>query len=134
MDLRAKIQQLATHFATSVLEVIRQTSLEELLGERGLPGAGAVSRARGFDPAAGKASRPSRSTGRLPRRSADDIAKTVSQIAALLKKHKGGLRAEQIRAALGLQPKEMPRPLSEGVKARAFKKKGQKRATTYFVA
>jgi hypothetical protein len=133
MDLRAKIQQLATHFASSVLEVIRQTSLEELLGERGLPPAGAVAGARAL--AAGpKAARAAKSSARLARRSPADIAATVASIVSLLKKHKGGLRAEQIREQLGLEAKELPRPLAEGVKGRAFKKKGQKRATTYFIA
>jgi hypothetical protein len=139
MDLKARIQQLASQFAYSVLDVIRQTSLDELLGERGMPkpplarGAGVPLPAPRA--AAGRAPRGGRApSARLARRSPEDIAKTVSSITSLLKKHKGGLRAEQIRDALGLSPKEMPRPLAEGVSSRAFKKRGQKRATTYFVA
>jgi hypothetical protein len=49
-----------------------------------------------------------------------------------VKKHRGGLRAEQIRAELGMLPKEMPRVLKDGLAARKLTSKGQKRATTYF--
>jgi hypothetical protein len=55
----------------------------------------------------------------------------VDGIVALLKKHKGGLRAEQLRKELGMLPKEMPRILKEGLAAKRLKAKGQKRATTY---
>jgi hypothetical protein len=140
MDLRARIQQLATHFAASVLGVIREASLDELLGPRAEGGLSAAAprthvgkrKQKEVPRPLAKAPR-ARPAGRLPRRSAADIAKTVGTIVALLRKHKAGLRAEQIRDALGLVAKEMPRPLSEGVKSRAFKKKGQKRATTYFL-
>ncbi|WP_394847349.1 hypothetical protein LZC95_07775 [Pendulispora brunnea] len=50
----------------------------------------------------------------------------------LLKAHAAGLRAEQIRAALGLEAKELPRPLKELLRSKKVKTKGQKRATTYF--
>ena len=50
---------------------------------------------------------------------------------ALLKGKKDGLRAEQIRAALKMQSKEMPRVLREGLAKKKLKAKGQKRATTY---
>jgi len=75
-----------------------------------------------------------RKSGRLARRSAEDIAKMLDQVLAVVKKHKDGLRAEQIRAELRLQAKEMPRILKEGLGKKKLKAKGQKRATTYFAA
>ena len=57
----------------------------------------------------------------------------VDSIVGLLKQSPKGLRAEQIRAKLGLQAKEMPRPLKEAVDGGRLGKSGQKRATTYFV-
>ena len=42
-----------------------------------------------------------------------------------------GLRAEQIRELLGLQAKELPRPLADGLKSGVLSKSGQKRATVY---
>ena len=53
---------------------------------------------------------------------------------ALVTKHKDGLRAEQIRVQLGMQAKELPRVMKEGVATKVLKSKGQKRATTYFAA
>ncbi|MBX3234317.1 MAG: hypothetical protein KIT84_21630 [Labilithrix sp.] len=70
--------------------------------------------------------------GRLGRRSMADISKVIDDIAALLQKHPGGLRAEEIRRELGVQSKELPRPLADGLAAGRFSKQGQKRATTYF--
>jgi hypothetical protein len=49
-------------------------------------------------------------------------------------KHKDGLRAEEIRTALKLDVREVPRVLKEGLKTKKLKAKGQKRATTYTTA
>jgi hypothetical protein len=70
----------------------------------------------------------------LPRRSAEDIAQILDQVVSLVRSHKEGLRAEQIRSELGMQAKEMPRVLKEGLVRRKLRSKGQKRATTYFAA
>jgi hypothetical protein len=126
-SLRSNLTELATSFTDAVLEAIRSTSLEEILSEsrghsRGFRAGVSVSRGGG-----GRAS-----SGRLPRRSAQDIANALDQIVALVKQHKDGLRAEQIRAELGLQAKELPRVLKEGLSTKMLRSKGQKRATTYF--
>jgi Fic family protein len=60
--------------------------------------------------------------------------RALDGVIALVKKHKGGLRAEQIRAELGMQAKEMPRVLSEGLSKKKLKRRGRKRATTYSAA
>jgi hypothetical protein len=70
----------------------------------------------------------------LKRRSAADIEKTLNDVVALVKSHRDGLRAEQIRSRLRMQSKEMPRVLAEGLARRKLRKKGRKRATTYFAA
>jgi hypothetical protein len=62
------------------------------------------------------------------------LPRWVDKIAGLLVKNKDGLRSEQIRDALKVQAKELPRPLADGLKARRFTSKGEKRATTYFAA
>ena len=46
-------------------------------------------------------------------------------------RHKEGLRAEEIRANLGMEAKELPRVLKEGLAKKKLRSKGQKRATTY---
>ncbi len=71
---------------------------------------------------------------RLARRSPADIAKALGAVVALLKKSPKGLRAEQIRAVLKMESKEMPRVLKDGLAKKALKSKGQKRSTTYTTA
>ena len=83
-------------------------------------------------PTPAPAPRTSRATGRLPRRSADEIAAALDKIVGLLRKHKDGLRAEEIRSNLGMLAKEMPRILKEGLSTKKLTSKGHKRATTYF--
>jgi len=68
--------------------------------------------------------------GRLARRSQGQIEKALGDVVALVKK-KPGLRAEQIRKDLGLEAKEMPRILAEGLSSKKLAKKGEKRATAY---
>ena len=56
----------------------------------------------------------------------------LNKIVLLVKTHKEGKRAEEIRSKLGMQAKEMPRILKEGISKKKLSSKGQKRATTYF--
>jgi hypothetical protein len=133
--LKSRIDSLASAFASDVVRAIRSASLEELLGGMG-GGSGRVP-AR---PARGAAALPVAAApvprtgkgGRLARRSAEEITDTLDKVHGLLKASKGGLRAEQIRAALKLDVREMPRVLKEGLAPKKLASKGQKRATTYF--
>ncbi len=142
--LKSSLQSLAASFAEDVVRAIQGASLQELLGEVG------GSRVRHAKPSASNGSSASAAAvatvarsprspaplkrGRLKRRSAQDIAATLDGIVSLLKQNAAGLRAEQIRKHLNLLAKELPRPLSEGLEAKVLRKKGQKRATVYFVA
>lgn len=138
MSFQSQIQNLAASFVDQVVSAIRGASLQELLAPGGREVA-SIRKARsitedatpqGSVPATTR--RSARSPGRLPRRSADEIKAGLGTIVSLLQKHKEGLRAEQIRSSLGLQSKEMPRILKEGISTRVLRSKGQKRATTYF--
>ena len=73
-------------------------------------------------------------SGRLARRSSEEIEKALELVVALVKSTKGGLRSEQIRAHLGMQKEELPRVLKEGLSTRQLKSKGQKRSTVYSAA
>ena len=143
----SSIEALASEFARAVLAAIRSASLEEILEEsRGSAAPrGRARRAATAAPeeqekapkaarGARKAGRKAAKKGRLPRRSLGDIQKVLESIVGLLQKNPEGLRAEQIRSELGLLAKEMPRPLAEGLAAKRLRKKGEKRATTYFAA
>jgi hypothetical protein len=132
--LSSTLNALATNLASDIVDVIRNSSLEELLGEHG----GHPGRASGRPPKSisNGVAKPSRATssGRLPRRSAEEIAAALDKIVALVSKHKDGLRSEQIRVELGMQAKEIPRVLKEGLATKKLRAKGQKRATTYTAA
>ena len=131
--LHGTIQHLASQFAAGVLDAIRGASLEDILAETGGRGGGrraARTALLGAPSAGGAGGR--RKSGRLARRSSKDIDRVVQSIVGLLAGKPKGLRAEQIRAALSLEAKELPRPIAEALKSRKISKLGQKRATTYF--
>lgn len=139
-SLRNTIADLAASFASSILDAIRQMSLDEILAEthgggatRNAPrAAGKVAKAAPVATAAAPAGKRKRKGGRLERRSAGDITALVGRIVSVLEAKPSGLRAEQIRDALGLESKELPRPLAEALESRRIVKTGKKRATTYF--
>jgi hypothetical protein len=138
-SLHSTLDSLAQTFASAVLAAIRGASLQELLAEgdaaprrspgrprtAALPTPAATVRAPAATP---------KPTGRLARRSPEEIQKTLGAIVGLLKAKKTGLRSEQIRDALELDKRELPRVLGEGLKTKKLKSKGQKRATIYSAA
>jgi hypothetical protein len=131
--LRSALDDLARTFASGVLAAIRGASIEDLQvesdGGRGRRAGGGG----GGQPDPLRGARKTKGS-RLARRSPEQIAKTVDQVVALVKKSKGGLRSEEIKKALGLDVREVPRILKTGVKTKKLKSKGHKRATTYTAA
>ncbi|AKU94986.1 hypothetical protein AKJ09_01650 [Labilithrix luteola] len=123
MSLQNTIESLASSFATKILAALREANLTELADIAG----DEVGNGR----AVKVTSVPKGKGGRLQRRSTDDLAEMVERIAGLLAKEVAGLRAEQIREALGVEKKELPRPIQEGLASGRFAKSGQKRATVY---
>lgn len=137
--LRDTITQLAESFVSGVLSAVRSVSLEDLASETDRAGGARRGRPAGRTAAPAsvaatpKASRRGRG-GRLRRRSPDDIAQVIEQVVGLLRGNSAGLRAEEIRAKLGLSAAELPRPISEALAARQISKTGEKRATRYFAS
>ena len=140
-NLRNTIESLASQFASSVLEALRSASIDELAD---VAGRGTVARRGPGRPRAesseSSAAAPARRGatggrgrgGRLGRRTQNDITRMVESIVDVLAKNASGLRSEQIREALGVEAKELPRPLAEALSSGRVTKTGQKRATTYF--
>jgi hypothetical protein len=115
--LEAKVQALASQFAKDLLELFKEASIRELTSTPHAPKA--------------VASAPA-SNGRRARRSTDDIQSTVKSIVSVLKRNGGGMRAEQIKAAIGVETKDLPRPIAVALSEGLIRKKGEKRATTYY--
>lgn len=109
-NLQATVDQLANQFAQQLLTALKGMSIEEIAEVQAAP-----------------AYKP----GRL-RRAAAQITDMADAIEKLLKK--GPMRSEEIRASLGVDKKVIAKPLADGVKNGRFKKRGEKRATTYSVA
>lgn len=133
-NLKSTIESLATEFAMNILGALRAASIDELTGV-GASAARPRGRAAGSPSDARIAPVAKRGRGgRLGRRSTEDIGRMVENIVGLLQKNPSGMRAEQIRDALGVQAKELPRPLADGLADGRLTKSGQKRATTYFAS
>jgi hypothetical protein len=130
-NIRSALDSLAHAFASAVLAAIRGASIEDLLTESGGPPRGGPGRPRRGNEAGNPAKTRKTRSGRLARRSAEEIANAVNQVVALVNKSKTGLRSEEIRKTLNLDVREVPRILKTGVQTKKLKAKGQKRATTY---
>jgi hypothetical protein len=126
--LRSTLERLVHDFANEVLGALRTASLSDLAAETG-HGVGSVKHAAA--PAGSAAPRARRGKIRLHRRSPEAIGAVVEKVVSLLKS-KPGLRAEQIRAELGLAQNELPRPIAEALSGGRISKVGLKRATRYF--
>jgi len=134
--IQSQLEVLASRFTDEVMRALRTASLEELLAGKPGRAVGGGVRTRGGGGQPDPLATPGKKRGngaRLPRRSQEEIAKALDKIVLLVKTHKNGMRAEEIRAKLGMEPKEMPRILKLGVSTKKLASKGQKRATTYFV-
>ena len=135
MSLKNRISALAEEFSSGVLAAIRSASLEEILSDSGAPkrvaAAAPAPASNGVAPAKRGPGRP-RKSGRLARRSPEQIAVVVESVVGALKKNKNGMRSEQLQKLLKLDKKEISGPLAEALAGRKISKKGQRRATTYF--
>jgi hypothetical protein len=132
-EMKNKISELAEEFSEGVLAAIRGASLEELLGEGGGSSAPAR-RGRPPGPAKIKADKPEGSSGRLARRSPEQIEATIQSIVGALKKAPDGLGSEQLQQLLSIEKREIASPLIQALEAKVLRKEGNKRATRYFIA
>jgi hypothetical protein len=131
-NLRSAINDLAHNFANAVLESIRSASLADLHTDGGWVSSGRRARGGGGQP--DPLRKPKTKGGRLARRSPADIARALDAVVILVRKSKTGMRSEEIRKALKLDVREVPRVLKEGLAKKKLRSKGQKRATTYSAA
>jgi len=121
--IREKVAALAARFAEEVIGVISASIAAQLNSASG----GAV-RGRG-DRGRVEASRPTRI-----RRSASQLGAISDRIVGELGRRPDGVRAEELRAALGLPRSAMARPIAQLLAAKRIRKTGEKRRTTYFIS
>jgi hypothetical protein len=124
-SLRSQLNELASNFTDGVLAAIRTASIEDLLAE---------SQGGRRSPGGGGGGQPEllRKGGRLARRTQEQIEAVLAKVIAAVRAAGGkGLRAEEIRKELGLDVREVPRVLKEGLRTRKLKAQGQRRATVY---
>jgi len=123
--LKEVISAATEEFVTAIIAAIRGASFDEIAETSGDE---SVSSPRAkVVKASGKGK-----GGKRIRRSSDDIQGVVEKIVSFVKKHADGVSAEEIREQLGVERKELPRPISEALGQKLISKRGHKRATKYF--
>jgi hypothetical protein len=129
MTLHAHLQSLASQFVSEILSALQTATLSELQGTGIRVAPPTLPRVHGDRPAPSPATT---STGRLKRRTLEEVQAVVGQLVTLLGKHPAGLRAEQIRTLMSLDVREVPRILKEAVGGKGVKiLSGRKRSTLY---
>ena len=138
--LQSRIQDLSNEFATGVFNLLRGVSLDELTGMAGAPskhrlraGAGDTIEIDDEEEVAAKPAKKTGKGGRLARRSEEDINKVVEEILAVVGDHPEGINAETLREELGIDKKELGKPMLVALENGQLRKEGQKRATVYFL-
>ena len=132
-SLRSALDALAASFTQGVLAAIRTASLDDVHAETSATPRTGRRQARGGGGQPDPLAVPGKK-GRLARRSDEQIAAAIDQVVALVKKSKAGMRSEEMKKALRLDVREVPRILKTAVAKKKLKAKGQKRATTYTAA
>jgi hypothetical protein len=112
MPLRSTIEELTRDFTGKVLHALRNASLDELSSQKPAP-------------------KPKRY-----RRSLQELHRLADHLAAIVRKHPNGIRAEDLKRAFGVKPgnvgaKVFTRPLAVALQTKKIAKRGQRRMTTY---
>jgi hypothetical protein len=132
-NLDRAITDLATRFALDLLAALRSASLEDLAMQTGKAPRGRMTRAEARAAMSAGASRPRH------RRSPDEIEKLADRIVAIVRSHRNGISAEELKTILKLargrkSQKIIAKPLAEALHSKRVKKTGTRRATRYFPA
>ena len=110
-------------------EKLQGMSLDEIVALRGGAAAGST-KTGGRRP--GKGKRPTNASGRLPRRSAEEVEAVIAKVAKFLAGKPDGVGAGEIREKLNIDKRELPRVIKQGVKSGVLRiVSGQKRSTMY---
>src|SRR5580658_9781838 len=129
--LSESLATLAQNFATEVLVLARSASIEDIISETsGAP----LKRGPGRPPKSHSAVDASTLPSTIPaKRMGPAIIDSVASLITRYVKSHQGARAEAIRKELGIPKNKWARPLAFALEKKGLSKKGEKRATTYWV-
>lgn len=126
-DLDHAIRQRVEDFVQEMTELVRQAALESVSAALGTPG-GAALRAKG-----GKRASAGFVSKRGGKRTAKELEQQGSALVTMIRQTPG-IRADQLAKAMGVMTRDLALPIKKLLTDKAITKKGQKRATAYFVA
>jgi hypothetical protein len=129
-QIENEIQARTEAFAAELSVLIRKAALEAV--ESALAGSSTTAPARrGKKVASKKTTKKKATRKKRGRRSAEDIEALAGQVHQFVMANKGS-RLEEISAGIGVASKELKRPVTDLLAAKALRKEGQKRGTKYF--
>lgn len=126
-DIEKTIQARVNAFVEELSELVRQAALERLSDALGTTPA-TKSRKGAATAAAPKIARRRKGAKRSPEQM-EALSKSIVKLIT----SKPGIRADQIAAELAIETKETALPIKGLLAEKVIVKKGQKRATSYFV-
>lgn len=127
-DLDRAIRQRVEDFVQEMTELVRQAALESVSAALGTPGAASPKARTGGKRAA---------AGFVAKRGGKRTAKELEQQGGALVnmiRQTPGIRADQLAKAMGVETRDLALPIKKLLADKTITKKGQKRATAYFVA
>jgi hypothetical protein len=130
-DIETQIQSRIQSFTVELAELIRQAALESVSLALNAPGAAKRGGARSLRSNGLAALHFGSVSSKAGKRSSEEIEVLSGRLFDFIKANPGQ-RTEQIGSALGLSTRELVLPMRKLIKDGQLKRKGQKRATTYF--
>lgn len=129
-DIDSRIRDRVQSFVDELSDLVRQSVLESVQSAFGTNGARSVRRGPGRPPKARAAGAPSR-RAKGAKRSPAEIQQLQDRLLSAIKS-KPGQRKEQLAKAINASTKDLMLVTNKLLDAGSIRKKGVKRATTYF--
>jgi hypothetical protein len=127
-ELDRAIRQRVEDFVQEMTELVRQAALESVSVALGTGPTSGSARSRGA-----KSSSAGFATKQGGKRTANELEQQGSALVSLIRQTPG-IRADQLAKALNVMTRDLALPIKKLLASKAITKKGQKRATAYFVA
>jgi len=130
MTLHATLNALASQFAHDLLRALRAASLDDIIAET------STEHVKSARPQSTKVVGARAKNGKRIRRSPVQLQVLADHIVALVLKHPKGIRAEELKRAMGVAPgnvgaKVFTKPLAVALASKRISKRGNRRATIY---